>query len=358
MVIKKWDGNAWVAQSPKVSYADVMVNFGQVGSEVTAFPNGKLRESLLPDSVFSGLTFVGTVAAVSPSSPFELKRFITGTATGGYTLSSTLDALTGNDYSLGEYAGVGQRYIGYYWVMATNVSIFDATSSTPEASWDTAVFDEGVTPALVGGLFADNIDLETGDWVIITGWDNSTSTFRFRVISNNLRQASATETGTIKLGSNTTQTVAANAVTATTGRSYAVQLNSSGQAVVNVGWTDTNTTYTADGTSILLSGTQFSHADTSTQASVNNSGRTYIQDITLDTYGHITGITSATETVTDTTYSAGNGISLSSTTFSVAAGVGLTQEASGLKMSQPHIAGTATPSASYQVTDTLWFDTN
>ena len=36
---------------------------------------------------------------------------------------------------------------------------------------------------------------------------------------------------------------------------------------------------------------------------------------------------------TNTTYSAGNGISLSSTTFSVAAGNGLTQEASGLKMS-------------------------
>ena len=35
------------------------------------------------------------------------------------------------------------------------------------------------------------------------------------------------------------------------------------------------------------------HEDTSTQASVNNSGNTYIQDITLDTYGHITGITSA-----------------------------------------------------------------
>ena len=35
---------------------------------------------------------------------------------------------------------------------------------------------------------------------------------------------------------------------------------------------------------------------------------------------------------TDTTYSAGNGISLSSTTFSVAGGDGLTQEASGLKV--------------------------
>lgn len=44
----------------------------------------------------------------------------------------------------------------------------------------------------------------------------------------------------------------------------------------------------------------YTHADTSSQASVDNSGRTYIQDITLDTYGHITGITSATETVTNT----------------------------------------------------------
>jgi len=44
----------------------------------------------------------------------------------------------------------------------------------------------------------------------------------------------------------------------------------------------------------------YTHADTSTQASVDNSGRTYIQDITLDGFGHITGITSATETVTNT----------------------------------------------------------
>ena len=41
------------------------------------------------------------------------------------------------------------------------------------------------------------------------------------------------------------------------------------------------------------------HEDTSSQASVDNSGRTYIQDITLDAYGHVTGIESATETVTD-----------------------------------------------------------
>jgi len=35
------------------------------------------------------------------------------------------------------------------------------------------------------------------------------------------------------------------------------------------------------------------HQDTSTQASVNNSGLTFIQDVVLDTYGHVTGLTSA-----------------------------------------------------------------
>ena len=36
------------------------------------------------------------------------------------------------------------------------------------------------------------------------------------------------------------------------------------------------------------------HADTSTQASVDNSGNTVIQDVTLDGYGHVTGLTSTT----------------------------------------------------------------
>lgn len=40
------------------------------------------------------------------------------------------------------------------------------------------------------------------------------------------------------------------------------------------------------------------HADTSSQASVDGSGYTYIQDITLDTYGHITAIGTATWSAT------------------------------------------------------------
>mgnify|MGYP000108122294 CR=1 FL=1 len=50
----------------------------------------------------------------------------------------------------------------------------------------------------------------------------------------------------------------------------------------------------------LSSSRTISHADTSSQTSVNGSGHTYIQDITLDGYGHVTGLATATETVTNT----------------------------------------------------------
>ena len=56
--------------------------------------------------------------------------------------------------------------------------------------------------------------------------------------------ATASATGVIKIEDDTDQSVAANAVSATAGRTYGVQLNSSDQAVVNVPWTDTDTTYT------------------------------------------------------------------------------------------------------------------
>jgi len=52
---------------------------------------------------------------------------------------------------------------------------------------------------------------------------------------------------------------------------------------------------------------------------VNQSGRTYVQDILVDAYGHITGVVTATETVVDTNteYTDGVGISLSGTVFSI-----------------------------------------
>jgi hypothetical protein len=76
-------------------------------------------------------------------------------------------------------------------------------------------------------------------------------------------------------------------------------LGSSGQILKSNGasapptWqADNNTTYTASN-GVLLSGTDFQHTDTSSQASSNNSNAFLIQDITLDGFGHLTGLATA-----------------------------------------------------------------
>ena len=56
-----------------------------------------------------------------------------------------------------------------------------------------------------------------------------------------LPEATSTVRGGIELFSNTDQSVAANSVSSTAGRTYGSQLNSAGQLVVNVPWTDNNT---------------------------------------------------------------------------------------------------------------------
>jgi hypothetical protein len=58
----------------------------------------------------------------------------------------------------------------------------------------------------------------------------------------------------------------------------------------------------ADGSVSTNPGWLTAHPSVSAASSSNNSGRTYIQDILLDSFGHITGITTASETVTDTNY--------------------------------------------------------
>lgn len=79
------------------------------------------------------------------------------------------------------------------------------------------------------------------------------------------------------------------------------------------------------GSPITTSGTiTISHADTSSQSSVSNSGRTYIQSVTLDTYGHVTGLTSASESVTNSDEKLGTDAVTSGTTYYIVAGTNTT----------------------------------
>jgi hypothetical protein len=78
------------------------------------------------------------------------------------------------------------------------------------------------------------------------------------------------------------------------------------------------------GISVTGSGTEsaavtVSHADTSSAADLSATSRTYVTGLTFDTFGHVTGYSTGTETVVDTntTYTAGTGLTLTGTSFSV-----------------------------------------
>ena len=207
------------------------------------------------------------------------------------------------------------------------------------------------------GLDADLLDgqestyfLNTSSWNAASlSYSGSTLTLTINGISKTttinagtsytLPTASATTLGGVKLFSDTIQSAASNAVTTTASRTYGVQLNSSGQMVVNVPWvdTDTNTTYTA-GNGLTLADTVFSLPIT-----VSGSGN-YITDVTqtangitvtkgtLPTYNLPTanantlggvkigsGITITNGVISANTYTAGTNITISSNQISVVA---------------------------------------
>jgi hypothetical protein len=92
-----------------------------------------------------------------------------------------------------------------------------------------------------------------------------------------LPTATTTVLGGVKLGSDTAQTTAANAVTTTASRSYALQLNASGQGVINVPWTDTVYTLPA-ATSTVLGGIELGSdtvQSTAANAVTSTASRTY-----------------------------------------------------------------------------------
>ena len=81
-------------------------------------------------------------------------------------------------------------------------------------------------------------NVTSGSGVDFVGGLGITTTSNGFNLSIDLDEATATTRGGIELFSNTDQTAAASAVSATANRTYGLQLNSSGQGVVNVPWTD------------------------------------------------------------------------------------------------------------------------
>ena len=285
MIIKKYVPGGfgvtahWASQSVKTTAADIFTDTTFATSIFDA--SNKVKPEYLPDSVFDSLIVAG-----SKGSDISIGQL-------GY------EAFTAA-------ASADRSYVGYYWVASNSIEL----SATTVYNDGTNHWKGQALPSEEGSetLTSGTVTVETGDWFLVESIDLTKAgtsadpyIVNIAIVNNTYDLATDSAAGIVKLGSSTAQTVAANAVTTQSGRTYAVQTNGSNQLVVNIPWTDDNTTYSA-GAGLDLNGTTFSHEDTSSVSSISDQGLTtneYISGVALafDTYGHTIGASVSTSSI-------------------------------------------------------------
>lgn len=199
MIIKKWSSVAsqWEEQYPKTIHTE-LYDANAVTTRIFNDAN-KIKEQYLPDSIYGGLEFVGAVS-YNTANAGNLETLIIGGAS-GWTLSSTLDAYTGKSYANDDYDDIGQKYIGHYWVVGgtSRLDVVDATLDN-EADFRAGALDDGI-PKIGQAPFT--ISVEPGDWLVITGWDNTNKTFTFNIINNTYQDASTSNKGVVEFADST-----------------------------------------------------------------------------------------------------------------------------------------------------------
>ena len=123
------------------------------------------------------------------------------------------------------------------------------------------------------------------------GWNGSDYAWSTVDLSTKLNLSGGTMTGAINFVAG--QTFDGRDVSADGAKLDGIEANAKDDQTITAG-----SGLTGGGTGNVT----LSHADTSSQASVDNSGATVIQDVTVDTYGHVTGLGSKTMTLADLGY--------------------------------------------------------
>lgn len=209
---------------------------------------------------------------------------------------STKQPLDADLTAIAELAGTSgllKKTAANTWTLDTNAYV---TSSGVTSVTGTApiVSSGGTTPAI-------SISAATTSTAGSMSAADKTKLDGIAASANNYSLPTATSTikGGIEIFSDTVQSVAANTVTTIASRTYGIQLNSNGQAVVNVPWEGSSATYIA-GNGLGLSGTTFSldTPGTITSSTTNN--------VTADSHTHALSISAADIGAASTSHSHGN----------------------------------------------------
>ena len=156
-------------------------------------------------------------------------------------------------------------------------------SGTSTTVTDSIMTDDGSSITIGGNVSASNLSgTNTGDQVLPTLISLGGLSTSGGIISGNLKI-----TGTLLDSTGDTGTSGQLLSSTGSGTNWVTP------SAASSGVTSIVTGNGLSGGTITSTGT-ISHADTSSQSSVGNSGNNYIQDVTLDTFGHVTGLVSNT----------------------------------------------------------------
>ena len=280
--ICQYVGNPYTVNGHTVN-SDVPANANFTDTKVNMIARGTTKSYLLGtttaptssnqavSSVAETGVYFDTTAGTLVATTF--KGALTGTASGNLTSSSTLSAAKLSGAIPSAVTATTQASTDNSTKIATTAYVTTAIANLPE-------------PMLFKGSVGTN---GTTTWANLPTAASSNEGHTYKVITDHI---AASDNPKAKVGdtiiSNGSEWIVIPSGDEPSGTVTSVGISNGGGLSVS-------------GSPITSSGTiTVSHADTSSQASSSNSGRTYIQSITLDTYGHVTGLSTATETVTNT----------------------------------------------------------